>query len=65
MERDPNESRNLAYDPEYAPVLARMRKELDRLEDERKTVRKVAEFPHKFLQTRAAAIKKFKIPQEF
>jgi len=65
LSADPNESRNLAYDPEYAPVLKRMRSELDRLEDERKNVKPVAGFSQKVLRQRAAAIQQQGIPQSY
>jgi arylsulfatase A-like enzyme len=65
LARDPNEGRNLAYDPEYAPQLERMRTALDRLEDERIATRPVAAQAHKFMKQRSAAIKKNKIPQEY
>jgi|GEM_PF-3292736 len=62
---DPNESRNLAYDPEYAPVPKRMRSELDRLEDERKNVKPVADWPQKVLRQRARAIREKGIAQSY
>jgi arylsulfatase A-like enzyme len=65
LSADPDESRNLAYDPEYAPVLKRMRAELDRLEDERQNVKAVAAFPQKVMRDRAAAIQRQGIPQSY
>ena len=58
-------SRHLAYDLEYAPVLKRMRAALDRLEDERKNVQSLSEFPQKVLRNRAAAIREKGIAQSY
>jgi arylsulfatase A-like enzyme len=65
LSRDPNEGRNFAYDPEYAPQLERMRVALDRMEDERVGVKAVAPFGQKYMKQRSAAIKKNKIPQSY
>jgi arylsulfatase A-like enzyme len=65
MKRDPNEGRNLAYDPEYKPQLERMRKALDQLEGERVGVKAVAPFAQQFMKQRSGAIKKNKIPQKY
>ena len=65
LARDPNEGRNLAYDPEYAPQLKQMRAALDRMEDERVGVKAVAPFAQKYMSARAEAIKKNNIPQKY
>lgn len=63
--RDPNEGRNLAYDPEYASQLERMRTALDQMEEERGNVTPVAPFGQKFMSQRAKAIRKNNIPQKY
>ncbi len=65
LARDPDEGKNLAYDPEYAPQLERMRAQLDQLEGERVGVKSVAPFAQKFMSSHVAAIKKNNIPQSY
>ena len=65
LERDPNEAKNLAYDPKYKLVLGKMRTALDRKEGERGSVKAVAPFGQKFMTGRSEAIKKNKIPQKY
>ena len=65
LTRDPNESRNLAYDPECRQQLERMRAALDRKEQERVAVKAVAPFAQKFMSARSKAIKRKKIPQHY
>lgn len=62
---DPNEGRNLAKDPEYTPQLDRMRKALDRVEEERIPIRPVAERAKAIMTNWSQAIKKHKIPQNY
>jgi len=65
MARDPHESRNLAYDPEYKPQLERMRKALDREERKLMPARAVAAKGQKFMTGRSATIKRNGIPQRY
>lgn len=65
LARDPNEGRNLAYDPEYAPQLKRMRKALDQMEDERIAIKPVAVQGKKFMTARSETIRENKIPQDY
>ena len=65
LARDPNEGRNLAYDPEYASQLERMRGALDQMEDERVAVKPVAPFAQKYMAARVGAIEKNNIPQSY
>lgn len=65
LSADPNESRNLAYDPEYASVLKRMGKELDRLEDERKNVKPAGDWVQQVLRKLSAGIREQGIPQSY
>jgi len=66
LSADPNESQNLAYNPEYSRVLEKMRQALDRIEDERVNVKEVAKFAkEKFMINSSETIKKLKIPQRY
>ena len=65
LARDPNEARNLAYDPGYKAQLERMRVALDRKEQERVPVKAVAPRGQMFMSGRAKAIKRKKIPQQY
>jgi choline-sulfatase len=65
LERDPNEGRNLAYDPERKPQLERMRAALDRKEEDRIAVKAVAPRGQKFMSGKANAIKRNKIVQSY
>ena len=65
LARDPDESRNLAYDPECRQQLERMRAALARKEQERVAVKAVAPFGQKFMSARSKAIKRKKIPQHY
>jgi choline-sulfatase len=65
LRQDPDESRNLAYDPELAPLLKRMRGCLDQLEDQRKHVKPLAAWPQKVMRNRARAISDQKISYSY
>ena len=64
LEKDPNEARNLAYGPEYAPVLQRMRTALDDQENNLKH-QPVVGFAQKVLRNRARAIREQGIAQSY
>jgi len=65
LARDPNEAKNLAYDPEYKQQLKRMRAALDRKEQERIPAKAVAARGQAFMSGRSATIKRNKIPQRY
>lgn len=65
LARDPNEARNLAYDPEYKPQLERLRTALDQMEEKRVAVKPVAARAQKFMMQRAETIIKNSIPQKY